>query len=331
MGCSAGAGPANGEQFCSVLDEYKALYLSGIQAVSDPLVRAEVLSSEDGIAARQEMWSLLAEAAPDSIRGGVENVRDDWLNQRARASDDAGGSVETAVDTYWAERVDVFVRGRCDGSYSIEAGFEYLGSDPEAGGEDDGVEETQTSAPNGPYSLETVIVHTADRSDGTSFTVELSLGPAIPWKDTEASQDAWASVGGTGTPPCIVSNPAYVGNGFLPDRSAHAYGTIRIVNNVVDFAPRNVRVNFAPPSRLDGAAFGYVTGSSSSGRCVAMFGGDALRPEIRDGQAVWGPVPIQIAVGDYFSANFPEGNPAKLGPFALVIGNDAVESFSLVR
>lgn len=120
-----------------------------------------------------------------------------------------------------------------------------------------------------------------------------------------------------------------MGNGFNPARAAHAYGTLKITNNLPQFAPGSVRIHFVQPSLSDGNAVGWSLGPTS-GDCVAMYGSDALRPKLLDNQPVWGPVPFDLVLGDYLTPNFPNGDLTRLAkPFRVSAGAPVGASFTL--
>lgn len=151
--------------------------------------------------------------------------------------------------------------------------------------------------------------HTVDSDGGFSQTMTITMGPVVPASEPTVLDAQWAAVGGLGTYPCSDTD---FGPGN-PDAAGFAFGTMEIVNNTPGFTAANKIYQFwrNEPSAL---GLAYTNGPSCD---LLDRGGMLFSPSEFDN--VWGPVPIVVAIDNYRTPAFPNGDAALLDRNGLAL------------
>lgn len=118
------------EAFCDTLNEHKDRYLSSMEAAGGAMEDGDALAGLLGAASAigdiAQMWSELAEVAPQEIQTDVEAIRDQWQKQDELAgdtvSDPLAGLASGLAGAFQIagpmQRVDQFAIDNCDGTTS---------------------------------------------------------------------------------------------------------------------------------------------------------------------------------------------------------------------
>ena len=163
-----------------------------------------------------------------------------------------------------------------------------------------------TTAVTAPLSL-TTYSHTFESQDGFKSKLIVNISPVMLGTDSNALNQAWASVGGSGEVPCTSGTPDNETPGYQiqPSLTGYAFGRITLVNLSPGFTPPEATYILHGLQGIGAAGLGFSDGSD----CKSLFQGFNFTPNWT-GNA-WR-VPLVIAVYSYRSPAHPNGDPSKL-------------------
>lgn len=135
--------------------------------------------------------------------------------------------------------------------------------------------------------------------DGKSQTVTFEIGPVVSGQETELIKNEWVSRGGK------VNDVACLDRAVSSKSGGFAVGTMKVVNDTPDFPAGNRKFQFIGNNKM------YIgLGFSGGSTCSPGDGKYIFGPSWQ--KAIWGPVPVVIAINDYRTPNSPAGDPGLL-------------------
>jgi len=166
---------------------------------------------------------------------------------------------------------------------------------------------------------------TKTNSEGYKQVAKLTIYPAIPGKNKQSVQSAWAAIGGKDSFPCDdqAGLDGNTGIAIETKTSVFAVGTLQITNETPDFGSGNLVWDFidaggvVADAKHDAMGFGFSNGS----QCSSLSSGTWTKPNFTS--ATWGPVPILIAYSGVVTPKTPNGDFAYVGSHPLGEFNDA--------
>lgn len=168
---------------------------------------------------------------------------------------------------------------------------------------------TSAAAPVSAASLDLTHYSTTFESQaGYKVGVTVAVSPVMLGTDTNALNQAWASVGGSGEVPCTSGAPKDENPNFTiqPETVGYSFGTITLTNESPGFTPQAIPYILHGLNGLGAAGLGFSDGS----QCQSLVNGLVFSPNWTSN--TWGPVPMVIAVYSYRSPAQPNGDASML-------------------
>lgn len=168
------------------------------------------------------------------------------------------------------------------------------------------------------YVLETY-TYESDAGGGYTYTATLKIGPWVKYSDTEAINDIWESIGGTGSIPfdSFTYNNWSSAIHFGKGTSIMAFGTIAIEDTTqggfsLADTSRGISIDIYSYELDDATLVDSYMQFSNGGsylHSVEVRGWRILHVYPKMVRRTWGPVPFVICANEAISPEYPDGRP----------------------